>query len=158
MKEFSYQDREQIRDNYVMWSPRSDPYGFFPDWVDHFSPIEKALWSEIRLFGLPLYPQFPVNEYFLDFADPEKKIALEADGKEFHQDKKADQKRQQEIEALGWIVYRITGDKIFRQETFYSKLDLSQMSEYELQQALLWGVFKKSDEILRAIKILHYAN
>jgi len=38
------------------------------------SPIEFNVWSDIRSNGLMFYPQFPVLNYFIDFADPIRKI------------------------------------------------------------------------------------
>ena len=44
--------------------------------------------------GLPFYPQYPIGKYFVDFADPVKKIVIECDGKKYHQDKEKDKRRQ----------------------------------------------------------------
>jgi len=54
------------------------------------------------------YPQWPVGRFFVDFANPVAKVAIECDGKAFH-DVERDAKRQGEIEAMGWAVYRFTG-------------------------------------------------
>jgi very-short-patch-repair endonuclease len=79
------------------------------DWLKLFTPIECALWEEIRDIGAVFYPQYPVGRYFVDFGNPVARVAIECDGKEFHQDRAADSLRQAEIEAQGWVVYRITG-------------------------------------------------
>lgn len=71
------------------------------------------IWSEIRCYGLPFYPQFPVLNYFIDFADPLEKIGIEVDWKEFHQDKEKDRKRQLELEAQWWRIFRISGRHSF---------------------------------------------
>ena len=92
-----------IMENY----PKTDP-NFF-DWTSIMSVAEKFVWSEIRSIGLPMFPQFPVLGYFVDFADPVKKIAIEVDGREFHKDYAKDNKRQREIESGGWTFYRIEG-------------------------------------------------
>ena len=84
-----------------------DPYAWSS--IVSLSPIEDRLWQDIRDIGMVLYPQYPVGRYFVDFGNPKSKVAIECDGKEFHKDKKADQQRQDEIEALGWVVYRFTG-------------------------------------------------
>jgi very-short-patch-repair endonuclease len=54
------------------------------NWEPEFSPIEHNVWGEIREYGLPFYPQIPVAGFFLDFACPMLKIAIECDGAEFH--------------------------------------------------------------------------
>lgn len=84
-----------------------DPYEI--DWMQLFTPIERALWSDIRAEGAVLYPQYPVGRYFVDFGHPVAKVAIECDGASFHQDRARDDRRQREIEKMGWTVYRITG-------------------------------------------------
>ena len=86
-----------------------DPYAWDHEAGISLTPIEAALWSDIRYLGCVFYPQFPVGRYFVDFGNPVAKVAIECDGAEFHQDKAKDEKRQREIEAAGWTVYRITG-------------------------------------------------
>lgn len=83
----------------------TDPYAI--NW--HFTPIEAALWSDIRSEGAVLYPQHPVGRYLVDFGHPVARVAIECDGKQFHTDKAKDKERQTEIEAYGWTVYRLTG-------------------------------------------------
>lgn len=94
--------------------PYTDPY--FYDWYSIMTPIEKMLWIEIRSLGFPMYPQFPVGDFFLDFADPIKKINIEADGKEFHTDTEKDFRRDSILEKNGWKVYRISGSTINAQD------------------------------------------
>ena len=84
-----------------------DPYEV--DWLALFTPIECALWADIRITGAVLYPQFPVGRYFADFANPRARVVVECDGAAFHVDAAKDAARQRDIEALGWTVYRLTG-------------------------------------------------
>lgn len=114
--------RKTIRDAYrkfmpeiIKHYPRCNPY--FIDWAGIFSPAEDMAWSDIRLRAFPLYPQFPVEGYFLDFADPIKKIAIEIDGLKFHKDKEKDKVRQKEIEKLGWKFYRFNWYDLLEHET-----------------------------------------
>lgn len=86
-----------------------DPYAWDHDAGIKMSPIESALWHDIRAVGVVLYPQYPVGRRFVDFGNPCAKVAIECDGAQFHQNADADQRRQREIEALGWTVYRLTG-------------------------------------------------
>jgi very-short-patch-repair endonuclease len=115
-KTLTYQDRERIREEYAIEMPkllagvRRDPYAIWPhDWTLYMSPIEENIWSDIRAYGLPFYPQFPIGKYFADFADPKGKIVIEADGRDYHTDKAKDLARQGEIEALGYKVFRFDG-------------------------------------------------
>jgi very-short-patch-repair endonuclease len=86
-----------------------DPYAWDDEAGIRMSPIEAALWCDIRAVGAVLYPQYPVGRRFVDFGSPAARVAIECDGAAWHTDAKADAQRQREIEALGWTVYRITG-------------------------------------------------
>lgn len=88
-----------------------DPYRL--DFMLDMTPIESAVWSDIRCAGLPFFPQLPVLRYFLDFADPFKKIGIECDGKEWH-DAEKDAERDANLQAVGWLIYRIPGWKCVR--------------------------------------------
>jgi very-short-patch-repair endonuclease len=93
------------------WAPPADPY-VIADWAMLFTPIEAAIWSDIRCYGLPFWPQFPIGRFVVDFADPVRRIALECDGAAFH-DAAKDRARDAELERMGWTVYRIPGRECF---------------------------------------------
>jgi very-short-patch-repair endonuclease len=76
------------------------------------SPIEEPVWITIRGFGLPFYPQFPVEQYFLDFAHPLTKIGIELDGKAWHNPQK-DALRDRRLMQCGWRIFRITGSEVY---------------------------------------------
>lgn len=86
---------------------RGDPYEI-ADWPSIFTPIESALWVDIRCAGLAMWPQFPVGRYFVDFGNPVARVALECDGASFH-DANKDAARDAELNKLGWTVLRIPG-------------------------------------------------
>lgn len=73
------------------------------------TPIEAWLWHDIRSLDLVLYPQYPINGMFVDFANPKAKVVIECDGEAFHVDKEKDERRDAALRNLGWRVYRITG-------------------------------------------------
>lgn len=104
--------RENIKSWYIKVLPdlkkdiRIDPY--FIDWCKYFSPIESLAWGVIRSLGIPLYPEYPACGYFIDFADPIKKIGLELDGAQFHNVKK-DMSRDTVLWKDGWSIIRVTG-------------------------------------------------
>lgn len=93
-----------------------DPYAW--DFEAHIvmTPIETALWSDIRTLSAVLYPQYPVGRRFVDFGNPHARVAVECDGRAFHQDEAADRQRQAEIESHGWTVYRFQGWECFTDE------------------------------------------
>lgn len=84
-----------------------EPYDI-ANWLVLFTPIEMAAWTDIRGAGLPLWPQLPVGRFFVDFGNPIKKVALECDGKEWHNPAK-DALRDAELAQMGWVVIRAEG-------------------------------------------------
>lgn len=67
---------------------------------------------QVQLYELVklLYPDAILNHsslnYSIDIAIPEQMIAIEYDGSYWHQDKKADNRRQKQLEAIGWKFLR----------------------------------------------------
>lgn len=93
---------------------RSDEWAIDPyEWVGTdaitLTPIESWLWHDIRAHDAVLYPQYPVGRFFVDFANPACKVAIECDGAAFHHDKERDAARDAWMRVRGWYVYRITG-------------------------------------------------
>jgi very-short-patch-repair endonuclease len=84
-----------------------DPHAWEFEAGIEMTPIERGIWHDIRCHGLVMYPQYHVAGYFVDFASPVAKVAIECDGYEWHTDNSRDKKRQDAIEAKGWTVYRI---------------------------------------------------
>lgn len=76
-----------------------------------FTPIESALWGDIRSIGAVFYPQYPVCGFFVDFGNPVAKVAIECDGMAFHKDKQKDRDRDKRLSESGWVVYRFTGSE-----------------------------------------------
>jgi hypothetical protein len=105
----SYQ--KQVDAGLASWM-HGDPYQI-ADWVTLFSPIEYDAWCEIRGYGAPLWPQLPVGKFFVDFGNPVAKIALECDGKEFH-DPIKDRERDATLATMGWRVFRVTGAECYQ--------------------------------------------
>jgi len=100
----------------IMASPTDwfdDAYSWDHEAAVVLTPIERALWHDIRAESLVLYPQYPVGRFFVDFGNPVWKVAIECDGARWHKDAARDAERQHEIEASGWAVYRITGRDCF---------------------------------------------
>lgn len=85
---------------------RDDPYPV--DWTRIFTPIERNAWSEFRYLGIPMLPQYPIARFFVDFANIEKRIVFECDGKHYH-DKEKDFQRDLVCSEHGWVVFRATG-------------------------------------------------
>lgn len=78
----------------------------------HETGIEKKFRKALESRNVKFEKQYPILSYFVDFALPELKIAIEVDGEYWHQDKGRDRKRQDEIEAEGWLVLRYKGREV----------------------------------------------
>lgn len=86
----------------------ADPY----EWdtgIIFMTPIEAWFWADIRANDAVLYPQYPVLDFFVDFANPRAKVAIECDGAAYHTDKVKDEERDKRLADAGWAVYRISG-------------------------------------------------
>lgn len=114
----TYQQRKTIRENYSKFNGGC-PYKYF-DWITILTPIEINVWTDIRILGLPFYPQYPVGGYFLDFGNPILRFGIEVDSKQWHTNKQADQFREQRLNEYGWRLIRIQGYQTFDKpnETF----------------------------------------
>lgn len=83
-----------------------DPYEW--DWYSHATPIESLMWQCLRQTGIPMLPQFPARQYFLDFGNPINRIAIECDGRAYHNDER-DAERDRNLMRDGWRIYRVPG-------------------------------------------------
>lgn len=80
------------------------------------SPLEQMFY-ELAFLDLHIYPQHKVGRYSLDFAIPEKMIAIELDGHEYHKTKYQrthDAQRDRWLYGQGWHVLRFTGTEIYK--------------------------------------------
>ena len=126
-----------------------DPYFF--NWIPYFSPIEYCVWQDIRHLNVPFYPQFPVLNYFVDFGCPFKKIAIECDGKQWH-DKERDKKRDSKLIDAGWVVFRIAGHECVR--TVFPEEE----EDKEKREAMMENYFMNTSEgIIAAIKHAYFS-
>ena len=122
-----------------------DPY--FVDWTRWFTPIEWDAWHTIRRLGLPLFPQIPVGRYFVDFGDPVQRIAIECDGREWH-DREKDQKRDEALSAQCWKVYRVTGRECHRGGVDWS--------EHPSKERIQDWLFNSSDGVISSVGRVFY--
>ncbi len=77
---------------------------------DEMTPIEKAAWQALRVENVVMYPQYPIANMFLDFANHKLKIAIEMDGRDYHEIGR-DKQRDAKLKKLGWTVYRVPGSE-----------------------------------------------
>jgi very-short-patch-repair endonuclease len=76
------------------------------------SPLERMLYYAIRHeYKGKIIPQYPFGPYWMDFAIPSRKLALECDGKAYHSSRKMiehDKKRDAYMIRRGWKVLRFS--------------------------------------------------
>lgn len=101
--------RIEIREAYKKPLPKNPEKVY--NCVPLMSPLEFSAFCSIRRLGLPLYPEYPVGNMFLDFADPIKKIDVELDGATYH-DSSKDKIRDDILKKAGWKVFRISSSEL----------------------------------------------
>jgi very-short-patch-repair endonuclease len=77
---------------------------------------ELKLWNKVRahrLMGLSFRRQMPIAGHIVDFACPDKKLVVEADGSQ-HGDSARDAVRDRKLADLGWTVLRFWNDDVLR--------------------------------------------
>jgi hypothetical protein len=143
----------RIRDLWAVLMPKVmegeyEPY--FVDWTLIFTPIERAVWTDIRSAGLKFHPQIPVGRRFIDFGDPVKKIGIECDGSAFHVLEK-DIERDKELLEHGWTVYHLKGRECLVGEC-PDDWDSFEGRKHEIRQ---W-MTQSAGGLIRAIADKHY--
>ena len=131
---------------------------YYLDWSKHFSPIELKAWNSMRIIGhIPLYPQFPLFNHFIDFANPSLKLGLETDGDKWHS-KEKDLSRDNKLKRFGWKIFRVTGSEVNK-----SYLDITEIEEEglvgkEKKEAIEHWIMNTCDGLINAIKYWYFLN
>ena len=84
------------------------------------TPAEAQLWQFLRkqqLGGYKFRRQHRIGAYIVDFYCPQAKLVIELDGEIHNDQKEYDQKRQDDLQALGYTVIR------FKNQTVFSEID-----------------------------------
>jgi len=89
------------------------------------SYAEKYVITLLQELNITMERELKIGKWFIDFADPSRKLALEIDGRqhELPDRKLSDEKKDQYLVAAGWQVLRIKWKKItkeFREEIIES--------------------------------------
>ena len=89
----------------------------------HRSFVPKTSYQEDRFSNFwqrcqipyTLHQQYKIGRYYADFAHLESRVLIEIDGKAYHSTPEQiarDQRRQTDLEHLGWKVIRLTGSEV----------------------------------------------
>lgn len=84
------------------------------------SPLEEKFFNACKKVGIELIPQYPIDNFKLDFLYREENLllAVEIDGSRYHKTKAAitrDYKRQRYLRAHGYEMIRFTGQEIYHE-------------------------------------------
>ncbi len=83
------------------------------DGLPPLTPIEDQLYRAMRTAGMTPRVQYGIGRYRVDFAFPPERLAVEADGRGWH-DAERDARRDEHLRRLGWEVIRFSGSRIYR--------------------------------------------
>ena len=87
----------------------------FPNRDQHdASPIETKLLEAFYRAGLEPVQQYGIAGYVVDFAFPRARLAVEADGHDYHQDEAREKRRDEAIRRAGWHIVHFRGSTIWR--------------------------------------------
>ena len=78
---------------------------------------ESKLWQAIRngrLAGIKFRRQHPIEAYIVDFYCDEQRLIVELDGNSHAERATYDRKRQNELEAMRYRVFRVDNDEVLR--------------------------------------------
>jgi very-short-patch-repair endonuclease len=128
------------------------------DWRKHLSPIEQIAWDSIRdTSQVVLYPQFPVFNYFIDFANPILRLGLELDGKDYHS-KEKDFEKDIKLKRFGWKIFRVSGSESMIKYFNNSELDERGITGSEKQDAIEHWILDTCDGLIQSIKYWYFLN
>jgi hypothetical protein len=133
----------------------AEPYFLPGDQFWEKSPREFDTWWSIRYYGgMPLYPQYPILNDFVDFGDPWQRIGIEIDGTSFH-DQGKDLRRDEELFEIGWKIFRIPAAQT-RPGYLGPDDEFRELDEDAQQARLSRWLLETSDGVIRALKALYY--
>ncbi len=143
-----------FRESKFLWATT---YPLGDKWKELFTPIEEQAWNIIRSKGrIVLYPQYPILDFYADFANPGLKIVLELDGKQYH-DRDKDLERDKKMKAIGWTVYRVTGKEIYNTRyKDWSNFEEEEVPEEDRERCLRNWLMYSGDGVIEAIKAIHF--
>jgi DNA helicase-2/ATP-dependent DNA helicase PcrA len=82
------------------------------DGLPPLTPIEEMLLEQFRAAGLSPRVQYDISPFRVDFAFEDIRLAVEADGREWH-DADRDRARDQKLSELGWQIMHFSGAEIW---------------------------------------------
>jgi hypothetical protein len=125
----------------ILEYPRYDPY--IAPWESILTSGEFAVWQDIRLVHLPFLPKFPVESYFIDFADPLRQIGVQV----VHRGR-GTKRRAQTLHNKSWQIYRI--------DAWRTRIEIRITPDGEFYCPEGYSYGDTSEGMLQQIKARHY--
>ena len=130
-----------------------DPY--FIDWLLKFTQIEDVAWDAIRSQGVPLYPELPLFNFFVDVGNPRVRVGLELDGKDWH-DTEKDRERDELLSQYGWKIFRVKGSETRTPYETPGELIERGASSEERDHAIEHWLLNTCDGVVAAIDYVYF--
>lgn len=132
------------------------PYSHFPilDWVEHMNECENEVWTSLRNSHAVLYPQYPVFNYFIDFANPCLRIGLEVDGKQH--DIIKDRGRDELLAHINWKIYRITAQEVYSKSNFYPNQSGFSLDDPQLEDDIREWLLESAAGVVKALEWVYF--
>ncbi|MCX6222449.1 MAG: DUF559 domain-containing protein [Bacteroidia bacterium] len=162
---YTFEERLKIREYYGIRPNPANKYGI--EWK--MSKLEEIAWGAIRNTAhcQNFNPEYPVGKYFVDFADPIARIAIECDSNMYHKGYNPKEgERQHFIEQHGWRVIRFNSRQILankyqeiseRDGSFYD-YDYQQQEEIDNNADYCMECFLNSTQFTSQYKRNHGLN
>jgi hypothetical protein len=131
------------------------------EWYFPFTPNARRTWGIIREIPIGLYPHYPVMQYFIDFADPYRRIAVFIEEKKNPWQPDSIDYQDRLLIMHGWKIFRIplkvadTYESDLLPEHLVDVYDLGAKSKEQLIERKTWDAElsrKTLDGFLRWLK------
>lgn len=130
---------------------------YFADWYPYFSEPEQIAWCAIRSRRLALYPQVPLFNWFIDFANPSIRVGLEIDGTQHDPNK--DRVRDTELAEYGWRIFRVPARECY--VSFKDDYEIEVMRQFDpagAAEAKKHRVLETCDGVVEALNAVYLEN
>ncbi|MEQ9405096.1 MAG: hypothetical protein RIM99_16010 [Cyclobacteriaceae bacterium] len=134
-----HHDLEQLRRLYLQGYQEALERGnhklptYLEDWKETMNEIEFKFYSDIKSIGVMLYPYYPVEDIFVDFANPFVQVAVLIQYKKSNVETL--NRKVEYLEEDGWTVYKIPSKAVsFSAEDLHKRTNPNSSSLDELER------------------------
>lgn len=150
---------QEYEDAFRSGKHKLDPY--LEDWRETLNEIEFKFYSDIKSIGVFLYPYYPVNKIFADFANPFEQIAVIIRYKK--SDENTIREKSSYLKKCGWIVYIMeskavtySAEDLFKRKYPNSTMNLTELEPDDFLNFVNRYSTINSECLLYSIKAKHF--